>query len=208
MTDALLAEHARDPLTGLGTKRALVRVYQREIERRQEAALRSTQAGRAGQAGRNGAAGETLHPIAVLFADVNQLRHINEQFGRSAGDDVLRTAGAVLSAIARPEDVVVRYGGDEFVVLMPGADDARAEAFADEARATLRRRSEDTPFTVSFGTAVVDTPTAPSLDHLVMLADLRAYREKARQETSAAMATPVHDGPAAVVDAGAELAGE
>src|SRR3970282_1420959 len=70
------------------------------------------------------------HPFAIAVVDVNGLREVNNRFGHMAGDDLLRRAAEFLRRNVRGSDEVVRWGGDEFLILMPQTDDAQAAAAA------------------------------------------------------------------------------
>jgi len=74
-------------------------------------------------------------PMSVLMVDLDDFKHINDEHGHQAGDRVLRAIAGALRAAVRTSDVVARYGGDEFVVLMPDTDDV-------EARKVARRATE------------------------------------------------------------------
>ena len=76
-------------------------------------------------------------PVALLFVDLDGFKPINDAFGHDAGDDVLRTCGLRLKSAVRDSDTVARIGGDEFVVLMPNAGQAAAEATAVRLRDLL-----------------------------------------------------------------------
>jgi diguanylate cyclase (GGDEF)-like protein len=65
-------------------------------------------------------------PVALLIADLDWFKWINDSYGHLAGDDALRSVGAVLRAVSRPGDVLARYGGDEFLALLPSTDVADA----------------------------------------------------------------------------------
>ncbi|KAB2949047.1 MAG: diguanylate cyclase, partial [Thermoanaerobaculia bacterium] len=121
---ATLREQAlRDALTGLYNRRYLEDALERELARaRRERA-----------------------PLSVALIDLDRFKETNDTLGHQAADEVLRRFGALLAALTRQSDVACRYGGDEFVVLMPGAPLdhalARAEqwrsAFAEAAAAAL-----------------------------------------------------------------------
>ena len=79
-------------------------------------------------------AAETPATLALVMADIDLFKEVNDAFGHELGDMVLRALGGLLAAEARSGQVVVRYGGDEFVFAMPGADLAAPANFAERAR--------------------------------------------------------------------------
>jgi diguanylate cyclase (GGDEF)-like protein len=121
--------------------------------------------------------------FSLIFLDLDRFKIVNDRHGHQAGSAVLKEVGEVLRAALRAMDVPVRYGGDEFVVLLPEAD--RGQAFAVAER--LRRSVNDTTFladrglgvrvTASFGIATFpDDGTTP--EDLLRLADSAMYRVK------------------------------
>jgi len=70
-------------------------------------------------------------PTAVIMVDVDHFKQVNDNYGHQVGDDVLRAVGAALANNVRHDDVVYRYGGEEFCVLLPGATPGEAHAVAD-----------------------------------------------------------------------------
>jgi diguanylate cyclase (GGDEF)-like protein len=172
LADKLLAENARDPLTGLNNRRALAEIYERERVRWQHAA-------------RRGGDGEK-QPLAVLFADIDNFKQINDTHGHMVGDDVLRSVALTLTAVSRASDVVARFGGDEFVMLLPEAGRQGAERVAERVRELLHKESPGpVPFSVSIGTAVMDGK-ANTLEQLLERADKAMYEDKARLAPGAA----------------------
>jgi diguanylate cyclase (GGDEF)-like protein len=113
---------------------------------------------------------------AVLLLDLDHFKRLNDTAGHSAGDDVLRQTGALLRQVARRQDSTIRYGGEEFLVLLPGAGEAGATSFDARLRAAWAAVQPDVTF--STGIAVVDAATtggAVALAH----ADEALYAAKA-----------------------------
>ena len=88
-------------------------------------------------------------PIAILLADVDHFKRINDQRGHQAGDQVLRQMAAALRAGLRESDIAVRWGGEEFLVVLRGCDLAEAQRIAEKLRQTV----EDTKFGIDGGDA-------------------------------------------------------
>ena len=108
-----------DPVTGVYSHRHL------QDRIRQETA-------RAGRAGL---------PLSVLMVDLDDFKRVNDVYGHQAGDRVLRAIAGALRAAVRTSDVVARYGGDEFVVLMPDTDAAEAAQVAARASEAVAGRA-------------------------------------------------------------------
>jgi diguanylate cyclase (GGDEF)-like protein/PAS domain S-box-containing protein len=98
-TERLVHLATHDALTGLVNRQQFVEFAAHAIDRRQR---------------------EPEQQVAVVFVDVVDLKHTNDQFGHHAGDDLLRDVAACIRSAVRPVDVVARYGGDEFTVLCEG----------------------------------------------------------------------------------------
>jgi diguanylate cyclase (GGDEF)-like protein len=92
-------------------------------------------------------------PVALIVGDVDRFKHINDSLGHSTGDAVLRDVAYVLRKQLRAFDLVYRLGGEEFLVLLPGADLEHAEARAEQLREAVAEASmtEDVRLTMSFG---------------------------------------------------------
>lgn len=107
-------------------------------------------------------------PLSLLLVDVDRLKSLNDEFGHEIGSAALRHLARILEASKRQEDLAARWGGDEFVVLMPGADGAAAERVGREILGRMKRRpfadSKRTfPFTVTIGAATASSG-APAAD--------------------------------------------
>jgi diguanylate cyclase len=107
--------------------------------------------------------------LSVVVCDVDQLKSINDQWGHSVGDDVLKLVSSILAQNTKGKDVVARYGGDEFVLLLPGARAADALSLAQKIKSELsskrlrRKRTGDSigQLTISFGVSSFDAAKSP-----------------------------------------------
>ena len=120
-------------------------------------------------------------PFAVVMLDVDDFKSVNDNWGHLAGDIVLRKIGKILREECRSVDVPGRYGGEEFVVLLPHTDMEGAVSFAERIRKRIEQEDMKIPRTVTatFGVAVFD-PENPvdSLDQLLIKADKALYKGK------------------------------
>ena len=116
LREALRTQSIRDPLTGLYNRRYLEETLDREIRR----AVRAEQA------------------LGILMLDLDHFKKFNDTYGHDAGDTVLRETASFLSKSIRAEDIVCRFGGEEFVVILPTAELNSAHARAERIRSKLR----------------------------------------------------------------------
>ncbi len=150
----------RDPLTGLFNRRYLQATLERELARCR----------------RNGT------PLTLMMLDIDHFKSINDRYGHVAGDEVLRRMGEVLMAGARQEDVACRFGGEEFVLLLPAMPTEAAFARAEALRSQFAALSVPSPrgevrTTVSIGVATFPR-NGSTMDELTHSADLALYAAK------------------------------
>ncbi len=135
-------------------------------------------------------------PFAVLFADIDHFKRVNDTFGHQVGDLALQRVAEALSAERRPGDVCGRYGGEEFVLLVCNVQAHEAERVAERHRrgiASLRLASVGGPerITVSIGVAVYDFENAdPSVASILSRADSALYEAKRCGRDCVIMAAP------------------
>jgi diguanylate cyclase (GGDEF)-like protein len=120
-------------------------------------------------------------PPALIMIDVDFFKKYNDRYGHQAGDECLRRVGGALAESVRRTDLVCRYGGEEFVIMLDGADEAVALSVGEEVRAAVQRLAiphEDSPsgvVTVSAGVAAsIEDPA-----ELLRRADSALYEAKA-----------------------------
>jgi len=124
-------------------------------------------------------AGESVFSIVML--DLDRFKEVNDQLGHMRGDDLLRVVAERLMSVARPTDVVCRYAGDEFVLLLPEAGREQAERVAERVREAIDAippLDDDLRITASIGVASApeDASDGRSVIHV---ADMRMYEDKA-----------------------------
>ncbi|HEX4433594.1 MAG TPA: GGDEF domain-containing protein [Acidimicrobiales bacterium] len=141
---------------------------------------------------------------AVAYGDLDHFKRLNDTFGHAAGDRALRTFSQVLRSSLRPVDLSCRYGGEEFVVILPECPVDEARQVLERVRERLAERvvvADLPPFTVSFGVASSDQ--ADQFDDVVALADSALLSAKAggrdRVVTADGAAEPGTDGMAVPV---------
>jgi len=126
------------------------------------------------------------HAVAVLMLDMNGFKEINDTYGHQAGDAALCAVALALRGAARASDVVGRYGGDEFMAILPECGATGAAGFAERIRRLLANRPVPFPaalLSVSVGWAEFPEQAA-SARELVALADTALYADKRRQRRS------------------------
>jgi diguanylate cyclase (GGDEF)-like protein len=119
-------------------------------------------------------------PLSVVLADLDEFKEVNDVHGHAVGDEVLRVVAKVLRETLRESDVAGRWGGEEFLLLLPGADEEGAAQLAERVRVALGERSiPSVPglrVTASFGVAEYAGETNP--EQLLEAADGALYRAK------------------------------
>ena len=157
LTRALKEQADRDPLTGLLNRRGGEQAITRELAR----------AHREGK------------PVALMLIDVDHFKRVNDSFGHDVGDLVLQAVARTVTGALRPYDIVVRWGGEEVLVLAPGADAAGATAVAERVRASVEHnRTAALPrVTVSVGLDHVG-PDEQHIGQALSRADTKLYDAK------------------------------
>ncbi len=120
--------------------------------------------------------------LSLIFIDVNDLKVVNDNFGHKEGDLLLQKISDTLQNFLRKDDIVVRFGGDEFLLILPQSSYEDAENVWERIRSQLKKadkeNEKDYQISVSHGTAQYSGNYKMSLDQLINKADQRMYREK------------------------------
>jgi diguanylate cyclase (GGDEF)-like protein len=119
-------------------------------------------------------------PLSVVLADLDEFKEVNDVHGHAVGDEVLRAFAEVLRETLRESDVAGRWGGEEFLLLLPGADEEGAAQLAERLRIALAARGfpgvPGLRVTASFGVAEYGGET--NTEQLLAAADRALYRAK------------------------------
>ena len=162
LQEELREQSTHDALTGLYNRRFLDEFFGREL-------LLAKRGG---------------HPVSVIMGDLDHFKAVNDRYGHLAGDEVLRVFGTLLTNNARASDIVCRYGGEEFLLVLPGMTTEGAVERAEQ----LRQAMAATPVsngvsritvTASFGVATFPTH-GRTTDELIAAADRALYSAKAQ----------------------------
>jgi diguanylate cyclase (GGDEF)-like protein len=119
-------------------------------------------------------------PLVLTFIDVDNLKQVNDLHGHQAGDELLALIGHVVLAHLRPYDIVVRYGGDEFVCATPNMSAAQARARFDQIAAVLTQL--DPAHSISFG--VAEAEPGENLQRLIIRADTDLLQARESRRTT------------------------
>jgi len=161
LRDKLRSQAIRDPLTGLFNRRYMEETLDREIRR----------------------AARHKYSVGLIMCDIDQMKPINDRYGHDAGDVVLRQIGSLMKKIFRGEDVACRYGGDEFMVILPEASLSDVWQRAESLREAVKKTSYEYegksigPITLSIGVAAYPD-LGSTVERLIQVSDAAAYLAK------------------------------
>jgi diguanylate cyclase (GGDEF)-like protein/PAS domain S-box-containing protein len=173
----------RDPLSGLYNRRFMEESMQREYT----LALRDKTS------------------VGIIMFDIDHFKHFNDTFGHEAGDAVIRQLGVFVKQHVRGSDVACRYGGEEFVIIMPGAAEEAVSTRAEDLRSAISGMHVHTdsqvlgPVTISLGLAVFPLH-ASTLQATLRAADAALYKAKRNGRNRVC----VHDGKETLLPPGSE----
>ncbi|HEY1250399.1 MAG TPA: diguanylate cyclase [Thermoanaerobaculia bacterium] len=168
---ALRVQSTRDGVTGVWNHAAILDMLSKERER----------------------ARRKSGSVAIVLADLDETRKVNENLGHPIGDEVLREAARRMNSSVRPYDAVGRYGGDEFLIVLPGSDGLGALTVAERIRESFSKRPIHTsagpvPMTLSLGVASEGGEAITDSAALLQAADSALKRAQQNGRNRAALA--------------------
>ncbi len=155
----------KDELTGVNNRRCTMQLGRRHLEH----------------------ANATEAPLSVVMFDIDHFKRFNDTHGHQAGDFVLKEVAKRVEGVSRKVDVIGRYGGEEFMVVLPDTPLERAIRYAERLRQVvedygkeIQKLFPECRLSISLGIAAIHHPNEESLEHLIERADKRLYSAKAR----------------------------
>ncbi len=164
--EELKEQALRDPLTGVFNRNYFNRFIEIEVER----------------------SSRYRHGIGIVMVDINDFKDVNDRFGHQVGDKVLCAIAGGLQDSVRTSDSIIRYGGDEFMVILPESN-GQMDAVVERVRQGVVGSNEisaivDETITVAVGTALWRPGEARSIDEVIAEADREMYEDKQRHHAS------------------------
>ncbi len=123
--------------------------------------------------------GQNSYPVTLMMGDLDGLKLINDAFGHTVGDEALQKVAEAVRESCRPTDVIARWGGDEFVIVLPGTGALQAQAISERIRENCKRiKVADTHLSISLGYATKQNGEKETWEDLLKKAEDSMYRRK------------------------------
>ncbi|MBU1245007.1 GGDEF domain-containing protein, partial [Myxococcota bacterium] len=124
---------------------------------------------------------DAARPLSVIMADIDHFKRVNDTYGHLMGDQVLKQVATILASVVRAGDAVIRYGGEEFLIVLTGVASERALAIAERARQTIEAtefRFHEISFHTTISMGVAQLRPGESREELIKRADEALYAAK------------------------------
>jgi diguanylate cyclase (GGDEF)-like protein len=137
-------------------------------------------------------------PLSIIMIDIDHFKAINDRYGHDEGDRALIHIGSLLKASLRNDDIVARFGGEEFLVILPRTIMKDAVVIAERIRrsAPLSAGDEEIHLTVSLGIAAIPAIWPDSKEEFIKFADTALYEAKDKGRNRVCLYVPTKDPPA------------
>lgn len=147
----------RDPLTGVFNRRYAYKVFEKKLQQ----------------------AGKQNEKVGIISIDIDYFKEMNDTYGHDYGDYILKEFCRLVEEMIRKEDILVRWGGDEFLLLLAGRDKADAEQFIEQLNEKISKRQEGEKVFLSLSIGLSVFPEdAKESSQLIAIADERMYHVK------------------------------
>jgi len=156
-----------DPLTGIYNRYILIEFLEKELER-----LKRTKTGK----------------IYVIFMDLDHFKTVNDKFGHKKGDEVLKKVAKILKNNFRKYDIVSRFGGDEFIVVIIDTNNQNIECILNRIRDKIESFFSDFGISISYGIAIAPDEGTDAYK-LIQIADRRMYKMKNKKKSKVSSKT-------------------
>ncbi len=156
-TKQLKEQVRRDPLTSLYNQRALYELFRREL-----IALK-----------------RSYKTLSFIYFDIDNFKYINDTYGHTRGDEILKTISSILLKNFRETDIVCRYGGDEFCIILPDANIENSSALCQKVIEKFEKECQEN--TLSIGIVEITANNTLDMDTIINMADTQMYRAKKEQ---------------------------
>ncbi|SFM96176.1 PAS domain S-box-containing protein/diguanylate cyclase (GGDEF) domain-containing protein [Formivibrio citricus] len=163
--DILRYRATTDDMTGLANRRTGIDILGMEFERSKR----------------------SQRPLTICFVDINDLKRVNDTYGHSEGDWMIKTASRAIREIIRAHDTAARLGGDEFLIILPDCDEAAARNVMNRIESLIHQinRNGDKPYLlgISYGLCEYKTVKPSNVDEFITTADHLMYEDKRAKKT-------------------------
>ena len=135
-------------------------------------------------------AASRMRPVSIIIIDLNNLKKINDEYGHAMGDLYIKNAANILKQTFRPEDMIARIGGDEFLILLPLVDEDICAQAIERLNEYIRLFNRESEFPLSLSAGCATAQTGENLLERIREADKRMYEDKAASKAS--QQSPLH----------------